>query len=294
MERLGVRSRRPSRGQVTDLLPTLSNRDFQRFSELILREAGIRISAKKKAMLESRLRRRLRQLGIATFDEYSDHVFSGQGVAREVAALLDEVTTNQTQFFREPAQFEYLAQRVLPAFSGTRHGKALSVWSAGCATGEEAYTLAMVLAEYRRREATFHFRVLGTDISHRAIEIARRGVYAAKRVEPIPLLLRKRYLMRSRDRDRDLYRVVPELRARASFRRLNFMATEYGLNELPNIIFCRNVIIYLERAIQEKILARLCRLLVPDGYLFVGPSETLLGFDLPLIQEAPTVYRKPR
>jgi chemotaxis protein methyltransferase CheR len=152
----------------------------------------------------------------------------------------------------------------------------------------------MVLREYQARHQDFQFAILATDISTKVLEKAALGIYEEERVEPVPMSLRHKYLMRSKDRSRMLVRIVPELRSLVSFRRMNLMDDDYGIRTPMDVIFCRNVIIYFEKSVQEAVLSRLCSCLIPGGYLFTGHSETLSGMDLPLIAEATTVYKKTR
>jgi chemotaxis protein methyltransferase CheR len=166
------------------------------------------------------------------------------------------------------------------------------VWSAGCSTGEEPYTLAMVMSEYAGTHPGFRFRIMATDISNPVLEKAAKGVYSNVDVRPVPAALKTRYLMRSRDRGSDRVRIVPELRRLVEFRRLNFMDDDYGIAEKAQAIFCRNVIIYFDRVTQQRILRNLTGHLEPGGYLFVGHAETLHELDLPLVPVAPALYRK--
>jgi len=275
----------------------LSNSDFTRLSRFIYDECGIRLVPAKKSMLEARLQKRLRQLGMHSFQEYCDYLFSQKGNELELVQMIDLVTTNKTDFFREPDHFDYLLGRVLPEWSGMRPqcgARKFNVWSAGCSSGEEPYTLAMVLAEYAEEHPGFNFQVLATDISTRVLEKARMAVYTEDRVLPVPPGMRKKHLMRSRERGTGLVRVVPELREKVRFRRLNFMDAEYGIREKLDVIFCRNVIIYFDRQTQEKLLNRFYHHLVPGGHIFMGHSETLSGLDVPLVNVAPTVYAKRR
>jgi chemotaxis protein methyltransferase CheR len=207
--------------------------------------------------------------------------------------LLDVVTTNKTDFFREPDHFEYLVQKALPDLLAREQlDKGLLVWSAGCSTGEEPYTLAMVLSEYAQLHPGFRFRVLATDLSTTVLAKAKLGVFENEVLNPIPSELRRRYFMRSRDPEDTTVRVVPELRRLVDFRRVNFMDTDFGLTEKVHIIFCRNVIIYFDRRTQENILQKLANHLMPGGYAFLGHSETLHGMDLPLVPVAPALYRR--
>lgn len=272
---------------------TLASRDFARLSALIYTEAGIRLGLEKKTMLEARLRRRLRALNLDSYARYCDYLFAAECPGDERVQFIDVVTTNKTDFFREAGHFVFLAETALPEMAAnSASGRALLVWSAGCSTGEEPYTLAMVLSEFAEAHAGFRFRILATDISTAVLERAERGVYAAETVEPVAPALRRKYLLRSRDRGSNQVRMVPELRRLVEFRRLNFMDMDYALGEKADAIFCRNVLIYFDRPTQEQILRRLTDCLVPRGFLFIGHSETLHDMDLPLEPVAPALYRR--
>jgi chemotaxis protein methyltransferase CheR len=271
----------------------LSNSDFNRFRSLIYTESGISLSPEKKTMLEIRLRRRLRSLNLSTWGEYCNYVFTPGGHEKELIHLIDVVTTNKTDFFREATHFEYLVAKALPDLAARRGmNRTCLAWSAGCSTGEEPYTLAMVLNEYAQGKPGFQFRVLATDISTEVLEKASMGVFKSEQINPVPSDLRRKYFMRSRDRQSNLLRVVPELRSMIEFRRLNFMDTDFGLPEKPEMIFCRNVIIYFDRPTQLQLLKKLSHQLIPGGYFFAGHSESLQGMDLPLTPVAPSVYKK--
>ena len=272
---------------------TISNADFSRLRRLIYDQSGINLSADKKTMLELRVKRRLRSLNLQSFAQYCEYLFARHGQKQEIIHLIDVVTTNKTDFFREPNHFELLVQRAVPdVLAGDESGRPLLVWSAACSTGEEPYTLAMVLNDYGKAHAGFRFRVLATDISTTVLAKAKLGVYSCDAARPVPPEMRRRCFLRSRDPDAKVLRVVPELRQLVEFRRLNFMDTDFGLAEKAHIIFCRNVLIYFDRPTQEKILQKLTRHLVPSGYLFVGHAETLHDVDVPVAPVAPALYRK--
>lgn len=273
----------------------LAPSDFARVAQFIEKTTGIQVPPGKKTMVEGRLRRRMRALGLDTMAQYCRHVFEEGGFDSESTHLIDAVTTNKTDFFREPQHFEYLLEYAVPNLiksSGAGIRGPLMVWSAACSSGEEPYTLAMILDVFSQRVQGFKYMVLGTDISTRMIETARLGIYDEERVVPIPVELRRKYLMRSKDKIKGVVRIVPELRAYVKFRRLNFMDGDFGMREKMDIIFCRNVLIYFDRPTQEKVINRLCKHLNPGGYLFTGHSETLSGMDLPLEKVANTVSRR--
>jgi chemotaxis protein methyltransferase CheR len=275
---------------------SMSGREFERLSEFIRSQSGIKMPASKKTMLESRLQKRLRALRLSSFREYCDVLFHPSGGGGELVHMLDAVTTNKTDFFREPVHFAFLADTVLPEFiseSGQRSGKTFTVWSAGCSTGEEPYTLAIVLSEFAARSPGFQFAITATDISTKVLEKALLGIYDQHQAETVPPSLMQRYFMRSKERDQGTVRVVPELRSRVQFRRLNLMDERFLLfSGAVDAIFCRNVLIYFDRDTQYQLLDRLCRSLKTGGHLFLGHSETVHGFDLPLIRIASTIYRK--
>jgi len=272
----------------------LSTADFDKLRALIYNESGISLGADKKTMMEIRLKRRLRSLDIASLGEYCDRVFSKDGIEDELVHLIDVITTNKTDFFREAGHFDYLTSKALPDLVARKGPGRQLVWSAGCSTGEEPYTLAMVLSEYAQGCPGFRFNILASDICTAVLAKAAEGIFKADLLQPVPTVLRRKYFMRSRDPESDRHRVVPELRALVEFRRINFMDADFGITEAPDIIFCRNVIIYFDRATQVRLLQKLARQLAPGGYFFAGHSESFQGMDLPFVGVAPAVYKKPR
>lgn len=274
----------------------LSPRDFQQLSSLIYTELGIKMPDSKNTMLTGRLGKRLRALGIDSFSKYCEFLFSPKGLEEEMVHLINAVTTNKTDFFREPTHFEYLTSTALGALQQTKRfnsHKPLRIWSAGCSTGEEPYTLAMVLSDVQERTPGFRFQILATDISTRVLQVAKRAVYPMERIQPVSNLHRKKYLLKSREARNPEIRIAPEVRRLIRFGRLNFMDEDFGLPEMVDIIFCRNVIIYFDNETQEKLMRKFSRHLHPGGFLFLGHSESLHGYDTPFVQVAPTIYRKP-
>jgi chemotaxis protein methyltransferase CheR len=272
---------------------TISTRDFARLCSLIYDKAGIRLGADKKTMLEVRIKRRLKSLELSSYNQYCEYLFGRDGLKEELVSFIDVITTNKTDFFREPKHFNFLVEKALPDLT-TREGGGgpIVIWSAGCSSGEEPYTLAMVLSEYGLTHPGFRFRILATDISTNVLSKAETGVYSGEVVAPVPVELKRKYLMAGRTPGSERFRVVPELRRLVEFRRLNFMDADYRMTEKVDAIFCRNVIIYFDRQTQEKVLQKLSRHLVPRGYMFVGHAETLHDMDLPLTPVAPALYRK--
>jgi chemotaxis protein methyltransferase CheR len=278
-------------------LAQLSMADFGRLRGLIQEAAGISLAPAKRVMVETRLRKRVEELGMASYRAYCDFVLGPQG-ERELAPLLDRITTNKTDFFREAGHFEFLTGTALPALAAQHHSGArrpLLVWSAGCSTGEEPYTLAMVLSEYAEAQAQggYRFSIAATDISTRVLEKARQAIYEAGLAEPVPAGLKRKYLLRSKDPSRQVVRMCPAIRAAVEFRRLNFMEEQFGFDQPFDIIFCRNVMIYFDKPVQERLVARFAANLRPGGYLFIGHSETLNGLNASLSMVAASIYRRP-
>ncbi|HTW80174.1 MAG TPA: CheR family methyltransferase [Terracidiphilus sp.] len=278
---------------MSDREQVISSGDFSRLRRLIYDETGIALGTGKQIMLEGRIRRRLKTLEIHSYREYCDYLFSDQGLQEELVHLIDAVTTNKTDFFREPRHFDFLVSQVLPEhIAGRESHRPFLLWSAGCSSGEEPYTLAMVLSEYGLTHPGFAFRILATDVSTTVLHKAALGVYSADAVRPVPQSLKVRYLMHGRKGNIDRVRVVPELRRVIDLRRLNFMDSDYGIQEKFDVIFCRNVIIYFDRPTQQSILERITQCLRPGGHLFMGHAETLHELDLPVKPVAPALYRR--
>lgn len=275
----------------------LTKSDFERLSHFIHTNMGIKMPWSKMTMVESRLRKRLRFLKIPNFTDYCDFLFSDNGMEKELKFFVDVITTHKTEFFREPDHFEYLVQKAVPeliAKKGTGLNRKLNLWSAASSRGNEAYTIAIVLDEFRQRYPglNFDYFILGTDISVDVLEDAQRAIYEHEEIEPVPMNLRKKYFLRSKDPKKNLVRVVSELRNKTKFRQLNLMDDDFRLREAMDIIFCRNVIIYFDKKTQDGLIKRLCNHLRPGGFLFMGHSEVLHCTDLPLVSTAPAVYRK--
>ncbi len=279
----------PSAGIGAELTP----QSFRRFADFITSELGIKMSEHKIPMLQGRLHRRLRALGLHSLEAYQQLLFDSADSGRELADFIDAVTTNKTDFMREPKHFDYLVEQALPSLdSEPAQSWQVKLWCAGCSTGEEPYTLAMVLSEYVERRGHAQFSLFATDISTKVLHHARDAVYDQRRIEPVPEAWQKKYLLRSRDPAKQTVRIVPALRERVRFARLNFMDADYGVRETFDAVFFRNVMIYFDRPTQEAVVGRLCRNLRPGGYLFTGHSESLMGLDVPLRMVASAVYRK--
>jgi chemotaxis protein methyltransferase CheR len=271
----------------------MTTRDFNRLSTYINNAYGIKMPLAKKVMLECRLQKRLAALHMPSYKEYCDFLFSDEGMENEMIHMIDAVTTNKTDFFREPSHFDFLSQYALPKLCEGNDGiKEINVWSAGCSSGEEVYTLAMVLNEFAEINSGIDYRVMGTDISSRMLSKAAEAVYTEERIADIPMWLRKKYLMRSKDRAKQTVRVNAAMRAKTEFNRLNLMDEAYDVPNKYDIIFCRNVLIYFDKATQCAVINRLAAKLKPGGYLFLGHAETVSSMQLPLVPEQPTILKK--
>jgi len=270
----------------------LSDKDFQKLAGFITRETGIKMPLAKKVMLQSRLKKRLTALNITNFSEYTEHVLSKDGLSTELIHMLDAVSTNKTDFFREAIHFEVMRDLVLPEFAQNRSGQSFKAWSAGCSSGEEPYNIAMVIDDFIRGGYSFDYQVRGSDISTAVLRTAINGVYTEPRIAPVPKYMLHKYFMRSRDKTKKIFKVVPEIRKKVQFSRINFMDDTFKVPERFDVIFCRNVLIYFDRPTQEAVVSKLLNHLKPGGYFFIGHSESLIDMNLPLKGVRPTVFRK--
>jgi chemotaxis protein methyltransferase CheR len=275
----------------------LSKNDFTRLSNFIQSRVGIKLPLSKLTMVETRIRKRLKALKIDSYPDYCDYLFTVEGMENELENFINVITTNKTDFFREPDHFEFLVRKAVPdllARNGSLLKKRLNLWSAACSRGNEAYTTAIMLSELAAKcpEYVFDYLILGTDISTDVLETARRAVYQGVDIAPFSSDLRKKYFLASKDKCKNLVRVVPEIRKKVLFRYLNLMDRDFKLQDTMDVIFCRNVIIYFDKQTQHELAVKLCRHLNEDGYLFMGHSEVLDCHDLPLESVAPAVYKK--
>ena len=270
----------------------LSDRRFRDISELIERQVGIQLPPAKRTMVEGRLRKRVRALGLASLDQYGAYLFDEGRLDEEMVSLIDCVTTNKTDFFREPSHFDFLAQKALPALLERGSGRPLKVWSAACSTGAEAYTAAMVLQNQVLAGLRFTYSILGTDISTDVLDQAEAAIYPQAMVDPVPEADRQRYVMTSRDASRGLVRVVPELRRLVQFHGLNLMDPVYPIDRSLDVIFCRNVLIYFDKPVQKMVIKRLTSHLRTGGYLILGHSESMAGAEeLGLDPVQPSIFQ---
>jgi chemotaxis protein methyltransferase CheR len=256
----------------------ISDAIFKRFAVFIQNYCGIQITPQKRTMVEMRLYRRMRTLGVESVDDYCAALFGGDQA--EAIAFINEITTNKTDFFREPVHFDFLAENILPqiACSG-RHN--MKIWSAASSTGAEAYSCAMLLEDFRRRQR-MDYSILATDISTDVLQTGANASYPAYMMDPIPETMRQRYVLVPRDPACKEFRIVPALRQKVAFHRLNLMDRFYPMATDFDVIFCRNILIYFDQATQIAVLSRLTRHLRTGGFLITGHSETVRDTGLPL------------
>ncbi len=271
----------------------LSEKDFEAFSQFIYTQFGIKMPPVKRIMLQGRLLKRIRQLNMNSYTEYKEYLFSKDGQKEEIFNFLNVVTTNKTDFFREPVHFEFLKNTVLPEYLDSGNSGVFKIWSAGCSSGEELYTISMTLNEFKADHLNFNFSMLGTDISQNVLGKAAKGIYPLNKVDIVPLDLKKKYLLKSKDAVNPTVKVRAELQRNLNLKYLNLMDSGYSsIKEKFDVVFCRNVLIYFDRPTQESVINKLSYHLKPGGYFFIGHSESLTGMSVPLEHIKPTIFRK--
>ena len=265
------------------MMISLSDTELSGFSRLMFDAAGITLAPSKKALVEGRLSKRLHALGLDSFTAYLQHLHTNVGERQQAIDLL---TTNETYFFREPRHFAYLSEQIVPAVDPSR---ALRVWSAACSSGEEPYSMAMVLAE---RMGQRPWEIVASDISTRILEQARRAIYPMERAEKIPQPYLKAFCLKGTGTQAGSFTLQPAIRDRVRFQEVN-LNTTLPDNGQFDLIVLRNVMIYFDADTKRAVCRRLLDVLRPGGHLFIGHSESLNGLDLPLQTVQPAVYRKP-
>lgn len=271
----------------------MTDEDFGKLSSFVYEELGIKMPYAKKVMLQSRLQKRLADLKIGSFKDYIEFVFSKEGKEVEIIKMIDLITTNKTDFFRESSHFDYLTTTVLPEFcSGKQNKKTIRIWSAGCSSGEEPFTIGIVLREFFQNHQDIDFEIFATDISLRILQKAATAIYPEDRTSVIPASLKRKYFLKSKDQINKTVRLVPEIRSRVTFQRLNFMDQYYAVEKEFDIVFCRNVLIYFDRETQQQVITKLASKLRYNGIFFLGHSESITNMKVPLSQIKPTIFRK--
>lgn len=275
-------------------IEVISKKSFRKLNDIVYRESGISLGEQKRVMLSSRIAKRMRATGCVTYEEYIEYLSGSGGNNDELVFMVDAVTTNKTDFFREKHHFDYLSSTLLPSLDQQYEFSAenpLMVWSAGCSSGEEPYTTAFVLAEFFGGNIE-KFRILATDISTHVLNKARKGIYTETNVADIPKYVRLKYMQRGGGQWSAYWRVISHIRRTVTFGKLNLMDPDYQIRERFHVIFHRNVMIYFDRETRETVIRKLGDQLIERGYLFIGHSETLNQISEKFTLEAQTIYRK--
>ncbi|MFZ0964504.1 MAG: protein-glutamate O-methyltransferase CheR [Terriglobia bacterium] len=288
------RQRPPDSGdsRFPQVFPPIPDADFVRFQRLIENESGIHLPLSKKPLLLGRLSRRLRELGLSGLPQYYEQVIADRD---ECTRMIDCISTNETHFFREPLHFDFLLSRVFPEWiaqaSAGMRPREIRVWSAGCSTGEEPYSLAMVLFDHFPPSAGWHIEILATDISTRALARARAGIWPMERARHIPPQFLKAFMLRGIREEEGKVKAGPEISAVMRFEQGNILRQAAKSYPRPfDIIFCRNVLIYFQPETKARVIDSLINHLAPEGYLFVGHSESLNSLTSRVRSIIPTVY----
>jgi chemotaxis protein methyltransferase CheR len=271
----------------------LSDEEFALFRELVYAQTGIALTPHKRHLLQARLGRRLRALGLATFTAYHQYLMEQDPTGQELGRFTNAITTNKTDFFREAHHFQYLAEQWAPTLrAGATRGvdRTVRIWSAGCSSGEEPYTIAITLRE--ALGAGWNVKILASDLDTDVLARAAAGVYSLEQTVPIPRPYLARYFLRGTGDSQDLVRVRPEIRALVTFRRVNLLDRAWPIKSRLDVIFCRNVLIYFDRPTQKQILERFRDLLKDDGLLFLGHSESVYGLLDGVRHLGNTMYRR--
>lgn len=267
----------------------LTSTDFNILSRYIHENYGILLSVKKHTLLESRLQKRLRQLKITSFQDYIELLVSDKKDNQEVINMIDLISTNKTSFFRENHHFIFLEQYLINKFKK----KKIRIWSAACSSGEEAYSIAITINRFNEdANNKIQYNVLGTDISTSMLKKANRAIYSDKDISEIPLTIRNGYFLKSKNKEKRLVKLEKRIRDRVNFQRHNLISKDFPYSEPFDVIFCRNALIYFDKATQIAVLKNLYNSLDNGGVLFLGHSESIIGIDVPFKKLAHTTYMK--
>lgn len=272
----------------------LSDKTFQKFVDLVYKHSRISLSERKRTLVKTRFGKVMRGLGIDTYEEYYDYIVSDKS-GSAITDMINAISTNLTKFFREDKHFEFLAKEYLRPLIQEKsqvRNRRIRVWSAGCSTGEEPYTISIVLRENIPDVDKWDVKVLATDIDSNVLEHGKRGVYKKEQVKDIPTMLMTKYFTRAGDRRNPEYHVSPMLKKIIAFRSLNLMRADYPFKGPFDIIFCRNVMIYFDKETQQSLVSRFYNLLEPGGVLMIGHSESLTGIKTEFKYVRPTIYLK--
>jgi chemotaxis protein methyltransferase CheR len=271
--------------------PILGDAEFEFIRHVIGENAGIVLGPNKRQLVQGRLSRRLRELGLRSYEDYCEHL--RQSGPEELVALINALTTNVTSFFRENHHFEYFGSHMLPqAMERNAATRRIRIWSAGCSTGEEPYCLAMVAGEAATAGVRWDMKILATDIDSEVIAFAREGIYPLERIASVAPERLRRYFQKGIGAHAGKAIAKAELRAAVTFRLLNLQQQPWPMTGPFDVIFCRNVMIYFDQPTRERLIARFVELLAPGGYLCIGHSESIHTQSAPLQLVGKTIYRK--
>lgn len=271
----------------------LKDSEFQKFSRYVYDTCGINLHDGKKELLKARLGKIIRQRDFRSFRQYYDHVVNDKS-GYELILLLDSISTNLTYFLRESEHFDFLKTKALPEITNCKTSLGdnnLRFWSAGCSSGEEAYSIAIDISEALGNMKKWQIKILATDLSTKVLEKALAGIYEKKKVDNIPYELKRRYFQKGDNRWKGYFRVKKEIREKITFQRLNFME-EFCFEEPFDVIFCRNVMIYFDNPTRETLVGKFFQHLANGGYLFIGHAESLTGIKHSFKYIKPSVYQK--
>ncbi|MGI6394419.1 MAG: CheR family methyltransferase [bacterium] len=269
---------------------SLSDEEFKKLQDLVHKISGISLSDTKKELVISRFSKRLKELKLNSFGEYSDLIVSPSGFS-EVQNFINSITTNKTDFFREAHHFDFIVSTFIPqvvAYSKP----VVRIWSAACSTGEEPYTIAMVMLRHLVEPYGIPVKILATDIDTNVLKRASRGIYDFQAIEQVPDHYLKKYFLKGKEESTGLFKIKDEIRNMVTFKQLNFIAEEYPITSTFDIIFCRNVIIYFNSETKKAVVSKLFRYLNEGGYLMMGHSETLFNMIDDLVYLKNTIYQK--
>ncbi|MBZ5590873.1 MAG: protein-glutamate O-methyltransferase CheR [Acidobacteriia bacterium] len=265
----------------------LTDREFEKISRLAYEKFGLELKPGKQELVSARLGKKVRAAGFRSFEQYYQSVVA-DSTGESLIQLIDALTTNFTDFMREPAHFDFLRNEAL---AGWAKRDRVRIWSTACSTGEEPYSIAFALLDALGNASRPRLEIVATDISSRALQHAHRGIYQAARLANLPAAWQRAFLLRGDGKWQGQYRVKPEVAGLVQFRRLNLIEP-FSHPEPFSVILCRNVMIYFDRPTQQKLVRQLASQLEPGGYLLIGHSESLTGIDHPLSYVRPTIYRR--
>jgi len=270
----------------------LTEAEFKRIQTFMLESLGIKLSPIKIVMVNSRLIKRLKSTGITNFKDYLDYAMSPEGKkSGEYECMIDELTTHKTEFFRESEHFNFLRDKILPSVKADRFDQ-FKIWSAGCSTGEEAYTMAMTLSEFQLVNTGFDYIIYATDISNASVMKAFRAIYNKETIRSVNQNLVKKYFLAGKDESENKIRVVKNLREKVHFSILNLVDDYFFQNNSLDVVFCRNTLIYFDDQSKREVVRKLIEKVKPGGYFFVGLSETVTQYSTAIKQVSPSVYIK--